>query len=138
MSLQADIERHIALLEQGQILEAMDQFLADYGVMYANGAVFGEGLHDCMARQMPFMQSVTQLTCTISGLFVDTFSEFCVFKNFVSYSGAEGLPHTVDGLHIQMWAGGKIASEWYFSGDNMADIIAAGILADPAHILELL
>lgn len=126
------------MLEEGRILEALDQFFADYGVMYANGAVFGEGLAECRKKQEPFIASAVKITGVINGLKIDTHSEFCVFRNQTTYEDAKGQAHQIDGLHVQMWAQGKIASEWFYSGEPMQGMIARGLLDDPAHILELI
>ncbi len=126
------------MLNQGQVLEALDLFFADYGVMQANGKLFATGLAECRAKQEPFITSAVNIKGNISDLVIDEKSEFCVFRNQTSFDNPEGNRQQIDGIHIQMWALGKIASEWYFNGELMEEIIAAGVFTDPAHILELI
>lgn len=134
---QADIQKQVQLLNAGQVLEALDLYFADYGVMHSNGDLFGTGLKECRAKQEPFIAAASNIKGEISDLVIDEKSEFCVFRNTTSFDDADGHRQHINGLHIQMWAGGKIATEWFFSGDLMDEIIAAGIFSDPAHILEL-
>lgn len=129
--------RQINMLEAGQMLEAIDHFFADYGVIYSNGHVFGEGLTDCRLKQEQFVADTTSVTTKIADLFIDPHSEFCVFRNRTGFEDAKGKHRQVDGLHVQMWAQGKIASEWRYSGEPMRGMIGRGLLKDPAHILEL-
>lgn len=138
MDFKAAVNLQVAMLEAGQVLEAWDIFLADYGVMYTNGAVFAEGLKACCDKQRPFVKSANNLKAEIFNLFIDEESEFCAFLNTTSYDDEAGSHHRDDGLHVQMWADGKIASEWFYSGEPMRGMIARGVLKDPAHILELI
>ncbi len=132
------VELQTAMLRAGQVLEALDMFFADYGVMYTNGAVFGEGLQTCREKQEPFVASAQNIKGDITDLFIDAENEFCVFRNTTSYADESGTNHRIDGLHVQMWAQGKIATEWFYSGEPMRGMIARGLLKDPAHILELI
>lgn len=136
-TFEALVDAQIALLEAGQVLEALDHFFADYGVMYSNGAVFGEGQQACRQKQEPFIAGASSIKANISDLFVDKYAEFCVFRNQTSFEDKNGKTQQINGLHIQMWAQGKIAVEWYYSGEPMEGMIARGLLEDPAHILEL-
>lgn len=138
MSFEETVVAQIRMLEEGQILEALDQFFADYGVMYANGAVFGEGLEQCRSKQQPFVAGASEIKGTITNLKIDPHSEFCVFRNKTTYEDAKRTMHQIDGLHVQMWAQGKIATEWFYSGEPMQGMISRGLLDDPAHILELI
>lgn len=137
MDFKAAVELQVAMLRAGQVLEALDMFFADYGVMYTNGAVFGEGLDACRDKQAPFVASAQNIKGEITDLFIDAESEFCVFLNNTSYDDKGGSHHRIEGLHVQMWANGKIATEWFYSGEPMRGMIARGLLKDPAHILEL-
>lgn len=137
MDFKAAVELQAAMLRAGQILEALDMFFADYGVMYTNGAVFGEGLDACREKQTPFVAAALNIKGEITDLFIDAESEFCIFRNSTSYDDEAGSHHRIDGLHVQMWADGKIATEWFYSGEPMRGMISRGLLKDPAHILEL-
>jgi len=137
MDFKAAVELQVAMLRAGQVLEALDMFFADYGVMYTNGAVFGEGLDACRDKQIPFVASAQNVKGEITDLFIDAESEFCAFRNSTSYDDKSGSHHRIEGLHVQMWANGKIATEWFYSGEPMRGMISRGLLKDPAHILEL-
>lgn len=137
-SFQDIILKQVDMLQKGQVLKALDLFFADYGVMYSNGELFGTGMKECRAKQEPFFASASNIKGDISDLVIDEKSEFCVFRNQTSFVDGDGNTQQINGLHIQMWASGKIASEWYFEGELMEEIISAGIFSDPAHILELM
>lgn len=137
MAIREIVLRQVALLNNGQVLEALDLFFADYGVMHSNGKLFASGLAESRSKQEPFIKSAKNIKGDISDLVIDEKSEFCVFRNQTSFDDPEGNRQQIDGLHIQMWASGEIAIEWYFNGDLMEEVIAAGIFTDPAHILEL-
>lgn len=137
MEFKDAVKLQVAMLEAGQVLEAWGMFFADYGVMYSNGTLLGEGLQACRDKQQQFIKTANNLKSEITNLFVDEESEFCAFLNTTSYDDEAGTHHRDDGLHVQMWADGKIASEWIYSGDPMRGMIARGLLKDPAHILEL-
>lgn len=130
--------KQVEMLNEGKVLEALDTFFADYGNMYSNGKLFGKGLKECREKQEPFFSSASNVQGAIVDLVLDEKSEFCVFRNQTSFDDPEGNTHQINGVHVQMWASGEIASEWYFDGELMDEIIEAGIFSDPAHILELL
>lgn len=138
MSISDAVYQQIEMLNKGQVLEALDLFFADYGVMYSNGELFATGLAESRAKQEPFITSAKNIQGDIADVAIDEKSEFCVFRNTTSFDDPDGNRQQINGLHVQMWAGGKIASEWYFNGGLMEEIIAAGIFSDPGHILELL
>lgn len=132
------ILKQIEMLNAGQVLEALDLFFADYGTMYSNGELFATGLVESQEKQRTFIENAKNIKGDISDLVIDDKSEFCVFRNQTSFDDPDGHRQHINGLHVQMWASGKIASEWYFDGELMDEILTAGIYSDPAHILELI
>ncbi|WP_262694794.1 hypothetical protein [Kordiimonas aquimaris] len=136
-SFDETVAAQVRMLEAGQVLEALDHFFADYGVMYSNGAIFGEGIAACRDKQKPFITSAKNVQGVITDLYIDKHSEFCVFRNQTTYLDGDDEQQKIDGIHVQMWTQGKVAIEWYYSGEPMEGMIARGILTDPAHILEL-
>ena len=138
MALAEVVYKQVDMLNKGQMLEALDLFFADYGVMYSNGELYATGLAECRAKQEPFITSASNIKGDIADVAIDEKSEFCVFRNTTSFDDADGVRQHINGLHVQMWAGGKIASEWYFNGPLMEEVISAGVFSDPAHILELI
>jgi len=136
-ALQALVKKQIEMLNKGQVLEAFDLYFAEYGVMHSNGKLFGTGRAECRRKQEIFLENFCHVRGEISDLVIDEKSEFCVFRNTLAFERTTEKHHEINGLHVQMWAGGEIVIEWYFSGDLMEEVIAAGIFSDPAHILEL-
>ncbi len=136
-SFEEQVWLQIKMLEAGQLVEALDHFLADYGIMYSNGAIVGEGLPACRRKYEQFVSLNSSISGHITDLFIDPHSEFCVFRQTGRYTDKQGVNHSVEGLHVQMWAQGKIAAEWQYSGEPMEGMIKRGLLKDPAHILEL-
>lgn len=138
MSFEETVVAHIRLLEAGRVADAIAQHFADFGILYANGETVGEGPADILQRQKPFFDSAQDITCHITDLKLDPYAEFCAFKNVTKYKDAAGHPHAVEQLHVEMWASGKIATQWVYSGEPMQGMISRGLLDDPAHILELI
>lgn len=138
MQFEEAVFTYIKLLEEGRQLDALAQFFADYGVIYANGVVVGEGREACIESLKPQLSTIKNLRATISNLKIDTQSEFCAFQSLSNYVDASGAPRENESLHVQMWAQGKIASEWHYMDEPMQGMISRGLLDDPAHILELL
>jgi len=131
------IDQQVSMLREGQVLEALDLYFSDYGVMYSNGEKFGEGIAECRKKQEPFLASAKNVKGFIKDLIVDEYNDFCAFRNCTSFEDSDGKTHQIDGVHIQMWAGGKIATEWYYNGNKMDMVIGQGVLSNPAHILEI-
>ena len=137
MGLKDNILQQIEMLQEGKVLEALDLYFADFGVMYSNSNEFGKGLVECRKKQEPFLASATNIKGVITDLIIDERDEFCAFRNSTSFTDGEGETHQINGLHIQMWTGEKIAVEWYFNGPQMDGVLAEGVLENPAHILEI-
>jgi hypothetical protein len=128
----------VALFEAGQVSEARHQFLADYGIIYSNGAPVGEGPQACIEQMAGFLSSAQNLKGQIADLYIDAESEFCAFRCSMNFQDETGVNAQIDSLHVQMWAGDNIASEWIYTGEPMMQMITRGVLDDPAHILELI
>ena len=136
-SLKESVLQQVDLLQEGKVLEAFDLYFADFGVMYSNSNEFGTGFEECRKKQEPFIASASHIKGAITDLIIDEKDEFCAFRNSTSYTDASGETHQIDGVHIQMWTGEKIAVEWYFNGSQMDGVIAEGVLSNPAYILEI-
>lgn len=137
-SLNSLVLDQVALLQAGRLEEACSRFLADYGVIYSNGALVGEGQPACLEQLANFVNSTTNLKGQVTDLYIDDESEFCAFRSAMSFRDKNDAATQVDSLHVQMWADGKIASEWGYTGEPMMQMITRGVLDDPAHILELI
>ena len=135
--MKENILQQIEMLQEGKVLEALDLYFAEFGVMYSNSNEFATGLAECREKQEPFVTSATNIKGVITDLIIDERDEFCAFRNSTSFTNTDGETQQINGLHIQMWTGEKIAIEWYFNGAQMDGVLAEGILENPALILEI-
>ena len=121
----------IELLRAGKPLEAIDQYFAKDGVMYANGELFADGAKAARKKQEPFISSAREIVGKIVHVKIDETAEICVFRNRSSFTDSGGNVHQIDGLCWQKWLDGMIAEEQYFQGDMMEEMISDGLLENP-------
>lgn len=130
-----NVEGQIALLNDGNPLEAFDRYYATDGVMYANGEVFARGAVEGRKKQEPYISAAETVTGNIVDLVVSEVKEICSFRNrssFVTFSGKE---HQIDGVCWQLWREATIAEERYFDGESMQQMLRRGILTSPEKLV---
>ncbi|MGJ8527860.1 hypothetical protein [Maritalea sp.] len=130
-SFAAGVNAQIKLLNAGEPLEALDQFFASDGVMYANDQLFAKDGPEARSKQERYILAAKSIDGAIEDLAIDEGKEICVFRNLTSFVSGDGERHTINGLCWQQWADGKIVEERYFDGETMASMIAKGILQSP-------
>jgi len=128
------VHGQIELLRAGKPLDAIDQYFAVDGVMYANGKLFAEGAQSARETQEPFMASAREIDGKIIDLKIAETSQVCVFRNQTSFTDKDGKRHQIDGMCWQKWSAGKVAEEQYFQGNMMVQLISEGLLADPTML----
>lgn len=125
------VDGQIALLNDGQPLEAFDRYFASDGVMFANGRIFAENATEGRRKQEPYVESAASITGKIVDLVVSEEKEICAFRNRSSFVTSGGKKHQIDGLCWQRWHIGKIVEERYYDGDEMQKMLNLGILTSP-------
>lgn len=130
------VQRQIALLNEGKPLEAFDQFFDVAGVMYANGEVFAASAQEGRQKQEPYINAAASIDGNITDVNILASKEVCVFRNQSSFITGEGVKHQIDGLCWQRWRNGKIIEEHYFDGEHMNNHLSKGILDRPELLLS--
>jgi hypothetical protein len=126
-----NVEAQIALLNDGNPLEAFDQYFATDGVMYANGEIFAGNAAEGRSKQEPYIAAAASITGKIVDLILSEDKAICAFRNRSSFVTTSGEKHQIDGLCWQRWHDGRIVEERYFDGDAMQKMLKLGILASP-------
>ncbi len=130
------VTAQVKLLEAGKPLEAFDAFFDHAVFMYANDALFASGAAEGRAKQMPYINGAQSIGGRIADVNVVEERSICVFRNLSTFKGADGLDHQIDGLCWQRWEHGSIVEERYYDGAKMQELIAEGILNNPAMIFS--
>lgn len=125
------VAAQLALLEQGQVLEALDRFFAKDGVMYSNSVLFGEGFLRCRQMQEPFLAAAKNIRAEITAVKLDEESQLCLFRNLTKFEGPDGVTRQIDGLHIQKWQDERMVCEWFYNGEPMQALLAKGVMKNP-------
>lgn len=125
------VHAQIALLVDGNPLEAFDRFFAPDGVMYANGERFAGSAAEGRKKQEPYILAAKSIVGVIDDLVVMKEREICAFRNKSSFITSDDVAHNIDGLCWQRWQNGQIIEERYFDGVHMQAVISDGILQTP-------
>ncbi len=136
-TIAAGAAAQVRLLNAGKPLEAFDAFFDEGVLMYANGALFASGASEGRAKQEPYIATATSIAGRITDLAVVEELGVCVFRNRSTFVDADGATHAIDGLAWQRWAGGRVVEERYFDGAPMSELLAQGILSNPAMLLDV-
>lgn len=126
------VQEQVKLLQEGKVLEALDRFFAKDGVMYSNSVLFAQGYLRCRQMQEPFLAAATNIRAEITDVFLDPSKQLCTFRNLTKFDGPDGKTRQIDGLHIQQWQAERMVCEWYYNGEPMDELLAMGVLRDPA------
>ena len=128
MDFESAVRDQMALLMQGEPLEAFDTYFDDDGVMYDNDELFGTGKVECRAKQAVFIEKAQDIIGNVTHCSVDLEQNVCVFRNQNTFVTDEGEAGQTDGIHWQRWHNGKIVEERYYQGDMMAQRASEGML----------
>jgi len=126
------VEAQFDLLQNGEPLEALDQFFAAEGRMYSNDQLFAHGIRQAREKQERYILAAQSISGQIEDLRLLTDKQVCMFRNRTSFTSSDGNTHQIDGLCWQQWEDSKIVVERYFDGALMKAHISAGVLDDPS------
>ena len=128
------VHSQVAMLVDGKPLEALDQFFASDGVMYANGERFAGSSAEARRKQESYILAAKSIQGAIDDLVIMKEQEICAFRNKTIFITNDDVQHKIDGLCWQRWQNGKIIEEHYFDGEHMQSMISNGILVKPDAI----
>lgn len=130
------VNSHAALLIDGKPLEALDQYFAPDGVMYANGKLFASSAAEAHQKQQTYILAAKSIQGAIDNLIIVEELEICAFRNLTAFTSNDGAQHKINGLCWQKWRNNQIVEERYFDGEQMQALIDRGILQKPDIILN--
>jgi hypothetical protein len=111
MSIDTKVRQLVALVEAGQITEAIETFYAPDVAMQENLAPAVVGREANIARERAFFGSITLHQNTARSVIVG--KDGAVINWLLDFTGGDGKRYVIDELAIQQWKDGRIIHERY-------------------------
>ena len=111
MSIKPQVLDLISLVEQGQMLEAMNRYYAENVAMQENVSPPSVGFAENYAREEAFYGSLQALNFNLVSVVVE--GDRAVINWVFDYTTADGTSYRMDEIAIQTWRDGKIVHERY-------------------------
>ena len=122
MSTTSRVHELITRVEQGRILEAMDEFYADDVVMQESNGTATAGKAANLERERAFFGSITDARTRALDVAVD--GDRAAINWLFEYTGADGRRYRMDEVALQRWRGDRIVHERFYYD-------SASLLAEP-------
>ena len=115
----------VAYVEQGRILEAIDEFYADDVVMQESNGTATAGKAANLERERAFYGTITDVENRALSVVVD--GDRAAINWLFEFTGADGKRYRMDQVAYQRWSGGVIVHErfYYDSASLVAEPVAA-------------
>ena len=111
MSIKPQVLDLISLVENGQMLEAMNRYYAENVAMQENVSPPTVGFAENYAREAAFYGSLEALKFNLVSVLVE--GDRAVVNWVFDYTTADGTKYRMDEIAIQTWRDGKIVHERY-------------------------
>ena len=111
MSIKPQVLDLISLVENGQMLEAMNRYYAENVAMQESVSPPTVGFAENYAREQAFYGSLKELRFSLVSVVVE--GDRAAINWVVDYTTADGTQYRMDEIAIQTWRGGKIVQERY-------------------------
>lgn len=111
MSIKPQVLDLISLVENGQMLEAMNRYYAENVAMQENVSPPTVGFAENYAREQAFYGSLKEFRFSLVSVVVE--GDRAAINWVVDYTTADGTQYRMDEIAIQTWRGGKIVQERY-------------------------
>jgi ketosteroid isomerase-like protein len=111
MSIKPQVLDLIRLVENGQMLEAVNRYYAENVAMQENVSAPTVGFTENYAREQAFYGSLTTLKFNLVSVVVE--GDRAAINWVFDYTTADGTPYRMDEIAIQTWRDGKIVHERY-------------------------
>ena len=109
----------IAHVEQGKILEAMEEFYADDVVMQESNGAATVGKAANLERERAFFGSITEPETRALSVAVD--GDRSAINWLFEFTGADGKRYRMDQVAYQTWRGDRIVHErFYYDSASLA------------------
>jgi hypothetical protein len=109
MSIKPQVLDLIALVERGQMLDAISKHYAEHVAMRENVSPPTVGLAANLAREAAFFGSLRSYTFTLVSVAID--GNTAILNWVFDYTTSDGTPYRMDEIAIQAWENGKIVHE---------------------------
>ncbi len=111
MSIKPQVLDLIALVENGQMLEAMNRYYAPNVAMQENVSPPTVGFAENYGREATFYGSLQALKFNLVSVVVE--GDRAAINWVFEYTTADGTPYRMDEIAIQTWRDGRIVHERY-------------------------
>ncbi|HTK54330.1 MAG TPA: nuclear transport factor 2 family protein [Gemmatimonadaceae bacterium] len=111
MSIKPQVLDLIGLVENGQMLEAMNRYYAEDVAMQENVSPPTVGFAENYAREEAFYGSLAALKFNLVSVVVE--GDRAAINWVFDYTTAEGTQYRMDEIAIQTWRDGKVVHERY-------------------------
>jgi ketosteroid isomerase-like protein len=111
MSIKPQVLDLIGLVENGQMLEAMNRYYAENVAMQENVSPPTVGFAENYAREEAFYGSLAALKFNLVSVVVE--GDRAAINWVFDYTTAEGTQYRMDEIAIQTWRDGKVVHERY-------------------------
>ncbi|WP_085901360.1 hypothetical protein [Kiloniella majae] len=128
---ETNVKDQVHLLNQGKVLEALDLYFDDTGIMFENDNLFAQDKAESRKKQEPYIKSAKAIAGRIEDLIMIPEQQVCLFLNKSSFTDQEGQEIHINGLHWQQWKRNKIQEERYYHGSRMQELITKGLTRTP-------
>jgi len=122
MSIKPQVLDLISLVEQGQMLEAMNRYYAENVAMQENVSPPSVGFAENYAREEAFYGSLQALNFNLVSVVVE--GDRAVINWVFDYTTADGTSYRMDEIAIQTWRDGKIVHERYIYDTGSLSVAA--------------
>ncbi len=114
------VEKQVALLNEGKVLEAFDEFYANDCLMYHNDTLFSSNKQESRKKQEPFISPCTSIRGNISKHVVRN-KNISVLHNETSFTHPEYGDNKINGVSVQHWEDGLIVKEYYYQDEMLEE-----------------
>ncbi|MFC4349030.1 hypothetical protein ACFO5Q_14340 [Kordiimonas lipolytica] len=122
-ALRQQIEGLVAMLNRGQVLEALEQFYAPEARVFENDYLFAEDRLEALARQRPFIEPCLSIDGDVRLVYQDLGRGISVLNNQTRFDHPEYGRGQIDGIHVLYWQGERVVRENYFSGSKAGEAL---------------
>ncbi|NVJ68767.1 MAG: hypothetical protein HWE08_00350 [Alphaproteobacteria bacterium] len=122
--LQACMDRMIHMLNEGQVLEALDTFYDKKAHVFENGYLFAASKEEALERQRPFLEPCSKIDGDFTELYRSQGRGILVLQNQSSFDHPEYGNGKIDGVHVYYWQKGHVSREEYASGGKAGEALA--------------
>ncbi|WP_120498594.1 hypothetical protein [Kiloniella sp. EL199] len=133
-NFETNVKGQIHLLNQGHVLEALDLYFHDTGIMFENDNLFAHNKAESRKKQEPYINSAKKISGKIEGLTIVPEQQICLFFNKSLFTNQKDQEFHINGLHWQQWYGSRIQEERYYSGSRMQELIKKGLTEAPEKL----